>query len=61
MDKTLFDWLLGIPQYIASFAGWLTTDLQIGSWSISPLGLFGLSGVAVLIGIIGVHIVRLFV
>lgn len=61
MAETLFNWLLNIPQYVASFGSWLTSDMLIGSWSISPLGLFGLGGVAVLIGIIGVHVVRLFI
>lgn len=61
MAQQLFDWLLQIPQTVASFGSWLTTDLQIGQWSISPLGLFGIGGVAVVIGLIGVHIVRLFI
>lgn len=61
MESTIFRWLLDIPQAVGNFAGWLTTDLSIGSWSISPLGLLGIGGTAILIGIIGVHIVRLFV
>lgn len=61
MEQMLFDWVLQIPQTVASFGNWLTNDLQIGSWSISPLGLLGIGGVSVVIGIIGVHIVRLFI
>lgn len=60
MEITIFNWLLDIPQAVGNFASWLTSDLSIGSWTISPLGLLGIGGTAVLIGIIGVHIVRLF-
>lgn len=61
MYQQIFEWILQIPQTIANFSSWLVQDLQIGEWSISPLGLLGIGGSAVLIGIIGVHIVRLFI
>lgn len=61
MAERLFQFLLDIPLTIAQFGSWLTSELTIGSWHISPLGLFSIGGVAVIIGIIGVHIVRLFI
>lgn len=61
MEIAIFNWLLQVPQAVGQFANWLTSDLQIGEWSISPLGLFGIGGTTILIGIIGVHIVRLFI
>lgn len=60
MENVIFQWLLEIPQAVGNMASWLTTELQIGEWSITPLGLFGIGGGTILIGIIAIHIVRLF-
>lgn len=61
MADSLFNWLLGIPQTIASFGEWLTTPLKEGYIDISPLALFSVAGVSIIVVIIGVHIVRLFI
>lgn len=58
--ENIIDFLLGIPATIGQFGNWLVTPLGHGL-DISPLGLFGVGGVAVIISIIGVHIVRLFI
>lgn len=59
MVNELVNFLLGIPQAVASFGSWLTTPLGNGL-NISPLALFGVGGVSVITGIIAIHIVRLF-
>lgn len=56
----IVNFLLDIPKTIGMFGNWLITPLGNGI-DISPLGLFGCGGVAVIITIIGVHIVRLFI
>lgn len=61
MENTLFEWLLGIPQTIASFGNWLVSPLASGYIDISPLALLSVAGVSVLIALIVVHIVRLFI
>lgn len=61
MENTLFNWILQIPQAVAQFGEWLTTPINTQFLNISPLGLLGIGGGAILIGIIGVHIVRLFI
>lgn len=60
MENTLWQFLLGIPQYLAQFSDWLLSPIGNGI-DVSPLGLFGIGGATVLIFIIGVHVVRMFV
>ena len=61
MDSSLFEWVLNIPSVVAGFGSWLTNPIYPPYIDISPLGLFGLGGVGVIIAIIGVHVVRLFI
>lgn len=60
MVNEIVNFLLGIPQTIATFGSWLVTPLGNGI-TLSPLALLGVGGVSVIIGLIGLHIVRLFV
>lgn len=59
MEKTLFDLLLNIPSYVATFTDWLMQPLPYVN--ISPLGLFGIGGGAVIIAIIGFHLLHLVI
>lgn len=61
MVQQLYDFLLEIPQAVSKFGEWLTQPLYEPYIKLSPIALLGLSGTAVLIGIIAVHVVRLFV
>lgn len=61
MENTLFKWLLEIPQAVANFGNWLVNPINSQYLNISPLGLLGVSGGAVILTLIGVHIVRLFI
>lgn len=61
MINSLYNFLLEIPQAIAKFGEWLTQPLYEPYIQLSPIALLGVSGTAMLITIIGVHIVRLFV
>ena len=61
MTTELFNWLLQIPQALAEFGNWLTNPLYAPYITMSPLELLGVAGVSVIIGIIVIHIVRLFV
>lgn len=61
MEQTIFNWLLEIPQTVANFGNWLVSPIDERLLNISPLGLFGIGGGAVIIALIGIHIVRLFI
>lgn len=62
MYQQLIDWVLNIPQVVASFGSWLIEPIKEGYFNnVSPLGLFSIAGVSIIIAIIGVHVVRLFV
>lgn len=39
----LAQWLIELPKHFAEFGGWLTTPIQIGSFSATPLAMFGAS------------------
>ena len=59
MAKTIFEWVLNIPQYLGEFSSWLTTPLQY--INLSPLALLTIGGGTALITVIVIHIVRLFI
>lgn len=61
MVQSLYNFLIEIPQAVAKFGEWLTQPLYEPYIKLSPIALLGVSGTAVLLTIIGVHIVRLFV
>lgn len=54
--ETLFNFLLNIIQVVASFGQWLITPLE--HINMSPLALFSVAGISI---IIGIHLVRLFI
>lgn len=60
MENDLFNWVLEIPLTIAKFGNWLIQPINEQYLNISPLALLGVGGVATIIVIIGIHIVRLF-
>ena len=61
MEEGLFNWVLNIPQVVAQFGSWLVNPIYDPYITLSPLALLGISGVSVIIAIIGIHVVRLFV
>lgn len=61
MYQELYNWVLEIPQTLAQFGTWLTEPIKPGLIDLSPLALLGIGGVSVLIGLIVVHVVKLFV
>lgn len=61
MEQTLFDFILDIPKFVSLFATWLLNPINETYLNISPLGLFSVAGFSIFIGIIAIHIVRLFV
>lgn len=61
MENTLFEFLLDIPRVIANFSGWLVSPISERYLNISPLGLLGVGGFSILVGIIIVHVVKLFI
>lgn len=61
MYNDLFDFLLDVPQALANFGGWLITPINPTYLNISPLGLLGVTGTAIVISIIVVHVVKLFI
>lgn len=56
MNNELFNFLLNIPLTLSEFGAWLVEPLPYVN--MSPLALFGLSGITLLLGI---HLLRLFV
>lgn len=61
MVNELFNWILQIPQTIASFGSWLMSPIYDPYIKLSPLALLGIGGVSTIIIIIGVHVVKLFI
>lgn len=61
METKLIDFALNIPQALANFGEWLMTPINAEYIPLSPLELLGISGTAIIITLIGVHVVRLFV
>ena len=61
MIQQLIDFIIGLPQYFASFSTWLTSPINSTYLNISPLALFSIGGASILIVVIAVHVVRLFV
>lgn len=61
MEEGLFNWVLNIPQVVAQFGSWLVNPIYDPYITLSPLALLGISGVSVIVAIIGIHVVRLFV
>lgn len=61
MEKQFFNFLIEIPQTLASFGNWLISPLEPNYLPISPLALLGVAGVGTIITLIVVHIVRLFI
>ena len=59
--EAIYKWLLEIPQAVAYFGSWLVSPINEQFLNISPLGLLGIGGGAVIITLIGVHILRLFI
>lgn len=60
MFEELFNFLLEVPQALANFGTWLITPISEQYLNISPLGLLGVSGTAIVISLILVHVVKLF-
>lgn len=60
ISTTIFEWVLNIPNTLAQFSEWLIAPINETYLNISPLGLFGIGGGSFIIGLIGIHIVRLF-
>lgn len=60
MVEKLIQFILEIPQAVAKMGTWLTTPISERYLNISPLGLLGVGGTALLIGLIVVHVVKLF-
>lgn len=56
----IVSFLLEIPQAVGLIAKWLVEPINTQYLNISPLGLFGVAGVGVIITLIGIHVVRLF-
>lgn len=56
MDTTLFDWLLSLIYEMSYFSTWLTSQLPL--INISPLALFGYTGITLLISW---HLTRLII
>lgn len=61
MENTLFNFLLEIPQAVSKLTGWITSPISEKYLNISPLGLLGVAGTTILLGIIIVHVVKLFI
>ena len=55
MDRTLFNWILSLPGEFAKFGSWLTTPLP--NLNISPLAIFGLTGLTIIVGFLIVRLV----
>lgn len=58
--ERFFDWVLSIPQTIASFGTWVVSPINEQFLNISPIELLGVTGTATIITIIVLHVVRLF-
>ena len=56
MAQQLFSWTLNIINVLGSFGNWLITPLDY--INMSPLSLFSLGGITLLLGI---HLIRLFI
>lgn len=52
---------MNIPLYLAKVGEWLTEDYDFIWFEASPLTLFTVGGFALVLVIVGVHVVRLFV
>lgn len=61
MIETLFNFLLEIPQAVANMGEWLVSPMSEKYLNISPLALFGIGGTSIIIGIIIVHVVKMFI
>lgn len=56
MENTLFQWILNFTREISNVGNWLITPLDY--LNISPLGLFTVSGLSI---VVGWHVVRLLI
>lgn len=61
MVQELINWLLQIPQACAEMGKFLTSPIYSPYINQTPLELLSVSGIAVIITIIGVHVVKLFI
>ena len=61
MEQTLFDFILNIPLFLSKLGSWLVSPINERFLNISPLALFGVGGVSIFLGIITIHIIKLFV
>lgn len=61
MYQSIFDFFMGIPETLAGFGNWLVSPIDDTFLVISPLELLGIGGIATIIAIIVIHVVRLFV
>lgn len=61
MLEKLFNFLVDIPKTLANMGEWLVSPISEKFLNISPLGLLGIGGTAVLISLIVVHVVKLFI
>lgn len=61
MVQQLIDWLLQIPQACAKMGEFLLSPIYEPYIRQTPLELFSVAGVSVIVVIIGVHVVKLFI
>lgn len=59
MEQQLFDFLMNVPQTIGAFSNWLMSPIYAPYINVSPITLFSVGGVSVIIWILGIHVVRL--
>lgn len=61
MIDTLIEFLLQIPVAVGNLGTWIISPINERYLNISPLGLLGAAGTSILIGLIVVHVVKLFI
>lgn len=54
-----WDWITHIPSHLAGFGSWLTTEIQIGSLTLTPLAMVGVGAVAFIGVILTMRIIHL--
>lgn len=57
--SAFWDWIIEIPSHLAAFGSWLTTDIAIGSLTLTPLAMVGVGAVSFIGIILTLRIVHL--
>lgn len=57
---SVLDWLQSLIYGFSDFSAWMTSELVIGWFKVTPLSLFGMSSLLVILGFFIIKLVNIF-